>query len=207
MGDRAVQYRRINRLPDDWGTAVNVQQMVYGNLGETSCSGVAFSRDEVTGASTPSGDFLPAAQGEDVVSGVRTPRDLSELADWMPSAHADLTAILRRAGEPLQGHAGHGVHGRGRASVHASDASAKRPGSGGGPLRRRRLRGAVAVRKAEAISTIDAASLDALLHPTFDSSARFTVLARGVAASPGAAKGTIVFTAPEAVEKAQPSGV
>ena len=77
MGDRAVAYRRINRLPDDWGTAVNVQQMVYGNKGDTSCSGVAFSRDEVTGAPTPSGDFLPNAQGEDVVSGVRTPRDLA----------------------------------------------------------------------------------------------------------------------------------
>ena len=96
MGERAVQYRRINRLPDDWGTAVNVQQMVYGNKGETSCSGVAFSRDEVTGAPTPSGDFLPRAQGEDVVSGVRTPRDLSELRDWMPEVADQLTEILRK---------------------------------------------------------------------------------------------------------------
>src|SRR5204862_593628 len=93
MGERAVQYRRINRLPDDWGTAVNVQQMVYGNKGETSCSGVAFSRDEVTGAPRPSGDFLPRAQGEDVVSGVRTPRDLSELREWMPEAANQLTEI------------------------------------------------------------------------------------------------------------------
>ena len=75
MGDRAVAYRRINHIPDDWGTAVNVQQMVFGNKGETSGSGVAFSRDEVTGAPEPSGDFLIDAQGEDVVSGVRTPRD------------------------------------------------------------------------------------------------------------------------------------
>ena len=70
-GDRAVQYRRINRIPDDWGTAVNVQQMVFGNTGDTSGTGVAFSRDEVTGAPEPSGDFLVNAQGEDVVSGVR----------------------------------------------------------------------------------------------------------------------------------------
>src|SRR3954466_7769214 len=84
MGDRAVAYRRINRIPEDWGTAVNVQQMVYGNKGENSGSGVAFSRDEVTGAPQPSGDFLPNAQGEDVVSGVRTPRDISELRDWLP---------------------------------------------------------------------------------------------------------------------------
>ena len=80
MGERAVAYRRIHGIPDDWGTAVNVQQMVYGNKGPTSASGVAFSRDEVTGAPEPSGDFLVDAQGEDVVSGVRTPRDLSELA-------------------------------------------------------------------------------------------------------------------------------
>src|SRR3954453_12796068 len=72
MGPRAVEYRRINHIPDEWGTAVNVQQMVFGNKGDSSCSGVAFSRDEITGASTPSGDFLVNAQGEDVVSGVRT---------------------------------------------------------------------------------------------------------------------------------------
>src|SRR3954463_16736658 len=80
-GDRATQYRRINHIPDDWGTAVNVQQMVFGNKGDTSGSGVAFSRDEVTGAPEPSGDFLPNAQGEDVVSGVRTPRDIGELKE------------------------------------------------------------------------------------------------------------------------------
>src|SRR3954454_16081137 len=95
QGDRAVTYRRINRIPDDWGTAVNVQQMVFGNKGETSGSGVAFSRDEVTGAPTPSGDFLPNAQGEDVVSGVRTPRDIAELRDWLPDVHAQLMEILR----------------------------------------------------------------------------------------------------------------
>src|SRR5436190_997338 len=77
MGERAVSYRRINRLPDDWGTAVNVQQMVFGNKGDDCCTGVAFSRDERTGEPDPSGDFLVNAQGEDVVSGVRTPRDLN----------------------------------------------------------------------------------------------------------------------------------
>ena len=95
MGDRAVAYRQINGIPEEWGTAVNVQRMVYGNRGPTSASGVAFSRDEVTGAPEPSGDFLVDAQGEDVVSGVRTPRDLAELADWMPAAHAELMEILR----------------------------------------------------------------------------------------------------------------
>src|SRR5919201_1353004 len=94
-GERAVSYRRINRIPDDWGTAVNVQQMVFGNKGDTSGSGVAFSRDEVTGEPEPSGDFLPNAQGEDVVSGVRNTRDLSELVDWLPDVHAELLEILR----------------------------------------------------------------------------------------------------------------
>ena len=86
VGDRAIEYRRINRIPDTWGTAVNVQQMVFGNKGDTSGSGVAFSRDEVTGAPEPSGDFLPNAQGEDVVSGVRTPRDIAEVKTGCPTS-------------------------------------------------------------------------------------------------------------------------
>src|ERR671937_2033176 len=96
MGERAVEYRRINRLPDDWGTAVNVQQMVFGNKGDDCATGVAFSRDEITGAPEPSGDFLVNAQGEDVVSGVRTPRDLSELGEVMPEAHQQLLDIMRQ---------------------------------------------------------------------------------------------------------------
>ncbi|MGA2008710.1 MAG: PEP/pyruvate-binding domain-containing protein, partial [Solirubrobacteraceae bacterium] len=94
-GDRAVSYRRINHIPDDWGTAVNVQQMVFGNTGERSGSGVAFSRDELTGAPEPSGDFLVNAQGEDVVSGVRNTQQLAELREVMPEAYATLTTILR----------------------------------------------------------------------------------------------------------------
>jgi pyruvate, orthophosphate dikinase len=95
MGDRSVSYRRLNRIPDDWGTAVNVQQMVFGNKGDTSGSGVVFLRDEVTGAPEPSGDFLPNAQGEDVVSGVRTPRDIAETEEWLPEVHEELMQILR----------------------------------------------------------------------------------------------------------------
>ena len=201
MGERAVQYRRINRLPDEWGTAVNVQQMVYGNKGDTSCSGVAFSRDEVTGAPTPSGDFLPAAQGEDVVSGVRTPLDLHQLRDWMPSAADTLTEILRKLEShyrDMQDTEFTVEEGR---LYMLQTRNAKRPAQAA-------VRFAVdsfeerLLSKAEAISTIDAGSLDALLHPAFDSAARYTVLAHGVAASPGAAKGTIVFTADEAVQAA-----
>ena len=95
LGNRAVEYRRLNRIPDEWGTAVNVQQMVFGNKGDTSATGVAFSRDEVTGEPEPSGDFLVNAQGEDVVSGVRNTRDIAELADVMPETHKQLMEILR----------------------------------------------------------------------------------------------------------------
>src|SRR3954463_10871901 len=94
-GERAVSYRRLNRIPDEWGTAVNVQQMVFGNKGDDSGSGVAFSRDEVTGAPDPSGDFLVNAQGEDVVSGVRNTLDIAEMADKLPEAHEQLMEILR----------------------------------------------------------------------------------------------------------------
>ncbi len=201
MGERAVQYRRINRLPDDWGTAVNVQQMVYGNKGESSCSGVAFSRDEVTGASTPSGDFLANAQGEDVVSGARTPRDLHELRGWMPEVADQLEEILRKLEahyRDMQDTEFTVEEGR---LFMLQTRNAKRPAQAA-------VRFAVdafeerLLSKAEAVATIDADTLDALLHPSFDATARFTVLGRGVAASPGAAKGTIVFTAPEAVAQA-----
>ena len=106
----------------------------------TSGSGVAFSRDEVTGAPEPSGDFLQNAQGEDVVSGVRNTRDIAELADVMPEAHAELMEILRTLEAPLRRHAGHRVHDRGGAPVHAADAQREAPGAGGGALRRRRGR-------------------------------------------------------------------
>jgi len=201
MGDRAVSYRRINRIPDDWGTAVNVQQMVYGNKGETSASGVAFSRDELTGAPEPSGEFLTNAQGEDVVSGVRTPRDLAELRDWMPEAAEQLAEILgelERHYKDMQDTEFTVEEGR---LYMLQTRSAKRPAQAA-------VRFAVdavdegLLTKIEAIATVDAGSLDALLHPSFDPEAAPEVLARGVAASPGAAKGAIVFTAQEAVEGA-----
>src|SRR5689334_247499 len=90
QGERAVAYRRAEGIPDDWGTAVNVQQMVFGNKGDTSGSGVAFSRDFATGEPGLSGDFLVNAQGEDVVSGNRSTLDISQLADVMPDAHREL---------------------------------------------------------------------------------------------------------------------
>jgi pyruvate, orthophosphate dikinase len=202
LGERAVSYRRINHIPDEWGTAVNVQQMVFGNRGERSCSGVAFSRDEVTGEPTPSGDFLVNAQGEDVVSGVRTPRDIHEMDGVMPDAYAELMEILRT----LEGH----YRDMQDTEFTVEEGSlfmlqtrnAKRPAQAG-------VRFAVdavdekLLDRAAAIATIDAGKLDALLHPAFARDAEFDVLAEGVAASPGAAKGAIVFTATDAVAAAE----
>jgi pyruvate, orthophosphate dikinase len=202
LGHRAVEYRRINRIPDDWGTAVNVQQMVFGNKGDTSCSGVAFSRDEITGEPRPSGDFLPNAQGEDVVSGVRTPRDVHELESLMPAAYEELMEILRT----LERHYGDMQDTEftvedGRLYM-LQTRTAKRPAQAA-------VRFAVdAVGEGlldipRALATIDAGRLDALLHPAFARDADYEVLAEGVAASPGAAKGAIVFTAEDAVAAAE----
>jgi pyruvate,orthophosphate dikinase len=201
LGDRAVSYRRMNRIPDEWGTAVNVQQMVFGNRGEDSCSGVAFSRDEVTGEPTPSGDFLPNAQGEDVVSGVRTPRDISDLKDEMPEAHEELMEILRTLEQHYKDMQDTEFTVEQGSLFMLQTRSAKRPAQAA-------VRFAVdAVEEGlldepGALRTIDAERLDALLHDSFARDADFDVLTRGSPASPGAAKGEIVFTADDAVDAA-----
>src|SRR4029079_6416965 len=199
---RAATYRRINHIPDDWGTACNVQQMVFGNKGDTSCSGVAFSRDEVTGAPEPSGDFLVNAQGEDVVSGVRTPRDLAQMADVMPEAHAELLRILRTLEQHYLDMQDTEFTVEEGSLYMLQTRNAKRPAQAA-------VRFAVdavgegLLGEPEAIATIDADALDALLHPGFRRDAAFEILAEGVAASPGAAKGAIVFTADDAVRAAE----
>jgi pyruvate, orthophosphate dikinase len=200
-GDRAVTYRRINRIPDSWGTAVNVQQMVFGNKGDTSGSGVAFSRDEVTGEPEPSGDFLPNAQGEDVVSGVRTPRDIRELAAWQPEVNAQLLEILRT----LEKHYGdmqdtEFTVEEGRLYM-LQTRNAKRPAQAAVRFAVDAVAEGLLDRDA-ALMTIDAEALDALLHPTFGHEVTYEILATGVAASPGAAKGEVVFSAEVAIEAA-----
>src|SRR5436190_1034366 len=201
MGDRAVAYRRINRIPEDWGTAVNVQQMVYGNKGESSGSGVAFSRDEVTGATEPSGDFLINAQGEDVVSGVRNTLELAEMANYLPEAYEQLLESLRTLEHHYQDMLDTEFTVEEGRLYMLQTRDAKRPAQAA-------VRFAVdavnegLLDRAGALATIDAATLDTLLHPTFDPQADYKVLARGVAASPGAAKGEIVFRAQDAVAAA-----
>jgi pyruvate,orthophosphate dikinase len=201
-GERAVHYRRFNRIPDDWGTAVNVQQMVFGNTGQKSASGVAFSRDETTGAPAPSGDFLQNAQGEDVVAGVRNTKDLAELNDLMPEVYEQLLDIMRT----LESHY------RDMQDVEFTiedgtlymlqTRNAKRPAQAAVRVAVDMVEEGLLSRD-EALLRIDAEKLDELLHPTFDPKYSFEPLARGVPASPGAAKGAIVFTATDAVAQAE----
>ena len=201
-GERAVAYRRLNRIPDEWGTAVNVQQMVFGNKGDTSGSGVAFSRDEVTGAPEPSGDFLPNAQGEDVVSGVRNTKDISDMKEWLPEAHDRLMEILRTLEahyKDMQDTEFTVEEGR---LFMLQTRNAKRPAQAAVRFACDAVDEGLLTEE-EALATIDPSSLDALLHPTFDPKADFEVLAKGVNASPGAAKGEVVFTAKDAVEAEQ----
>jgi pyruvate,orthophosphate dikinase len=199
---RAIEYRRLEHIPDDWGTAVTVQQMVFGNTGPESGSGVAFSRDEITGAPTPRGDFLFDAQGEDVVSGVRNTQGLDELAESLPEAHRDLLDALGRLER----------HYRDMQDVEFTvedgrlyllqTRAAKRPAQAAVRFARDAV-GEGLLTKADALRTIRADSLETLLHPTFDPSVEYEVLARGVPASPGAAKGAIAFSATEALARAE----
>ncbi len=164
-GDRAQAYRRINRIPDDWGTAVNVQQMVFGNKGDTSGSGVAFSRDEVTGAPEPSGDFLPNAQGEDVVSGARTratSREMKEQHAGRPRA-ADRDPARRSSA--LRRHAGHRVHGGGGQPLHAPDAQRQAARAGRRCASRVDAVDEGLLDRDQALMTIDAEMLDRAARP------------------------------------------
>ncbi len=200
-GARAVEYRRLNGIPDDWGTAVNVQQMVFGNMGDRSGSGVAFSRDEISGAPQPSGDFLLNAQGEDVVSGTRDTGDLTRMAASLPEAHERLIEIIGM----LERHFGDMQDVEFTVEEGTlymlQTRTAKRP-----PHAAVRVAvdmvGEGLIDREDAISNIDASKLEALLHPGFDPDFEFEVLASGVPASPGAAKGAIVFDAERAVERA-----
>jgi pyruvate, orthophosphate dikinase len=200
--DRAVTYRRLNGIPDELGTAVTVQRMVFGNRGADSGSGVAFSRDPTTGAPEPEGDFLLNAQGEDVVAGVRNTEDLADLARRMPEVHSRLIEDLAR----LEGHyrdmqdVEYTVE-DGRLYI-LQTRNAKRPAQAAVRFAHDAV-GEGMLSPGEALHTIDAGSLDALLHPTFHPDAKYTELTRGVAASPGAAVGAIAFTAEDAERRAE----
>ncbi len=208
-GARAITYRKLNAIPEDWGTAVNVQAMVFGNMGVRSATGVAFTRNPATGARELYGEFLVNAQGEDVVAGIRTPQNITEKArieagSALPSLEAlmpDTFAELRQTFDLLERHY------RDMQDMEFTIQDGKlwmlqtRTGK---RTARAALKIAVdmagegLISRDEAILRIDPVSLDQLLHPTLDPRARRDVIATGLPASPGAASGEIVFDADEA---------
>ncbi|EAQ36686.1 pyruvate, phosphate dikinase [Nitrobacter sp. Nb-311A] len=211
MNARAITYRRLHNIPESWGTAVNVQAMVFGNLGETSATGVAFTRNPSTGESRLYGEFLVNAQGEDVVAGIRTPQDITEAArkesgsdkpsmeTVMPESFKELTRIYRLLEK----------HYRDMQDMEFTVEDGKLwmlQTRSGKRTARAALRIAVElakeglISKKDAVIRIDPASLDQLLHPTIDPNATRDVIATGLPASPGAAAGEIVFSSEEATK-------
>ncbi|MFL6066313.1 MAG: pyruvate, phosphate dikinase [Gaiellaceae bacterium] len=197
---RAQVYRRAHDIPDDLGTAVNVMQMVFGNKGETSATGVCFTRDPATGEQGLYGEFLPNAQGEDVVAGIRTPLPLAQMRDTLPDAFDQLVetiGMLERQYRDMQDIEFTVEEGT---LFLLQTRSAKRTAAAA-------LKTAVSmvdeglITREEAVSRIEPDSLDQLLHPRIDPNARLDVAATGLNASPGAASGGIVFDADTAAER------
>ena len=196
-GNRAIVYRNIHDIPHNWGTAVNVQSMVYGNMGDDCATGVAFTRDPSTGARKFYGEYLINAQGEDVVAGVRTPEPVAKLKKQLPLAYETLEHIYKK----LE------LHYRDMQDIEFTvqegelwmlqTRTGKRTAASALKIAVDMVKEEL-ITKEEAIARIDPAQLDHLLHPTFDPDAPREVLASGLPASPGAAAGRAVFTADEA---------
>ncbi len=197
---RAKTYRRMNKISDDLGTAVNVQAMVFGNMGDTSGTGVGFTRNPATGEKEFYGEFLMNAQGEDVVAGVRTPVPIRELGKIMPEVFNQLREITTRLEK----------HYRDVQDFEFTIQEGKlymlqtRAGKRTGPAAVRiavEMVGEGLIKPEEALLRVDPEQLNQLLHPVLDESKPLTVLAKGLPASPGAAVGRAVFTADEAVKQ------
>ena len=209
MNQRAITYRRLHNIPESWGTAVNVQAMVFGNMGTTSATGVAFTRNPSTGDKRLYGEFLINAQGEDVVAGIRTPQEITEAAreesgsdkpsmeTAMPLAFKELVRIsgaLERHYRDMQDL---------EFTVEQDKLWMLQTRSGKRTAKAAlkvavELAGEGLITRDEAITRIDPAALDQLLHPTIDPNAERNIIATGLPASPGAASGEIVFSADEA---------
>ncbi len=201
---RALVYRRMHDIPDSWGTACNIQAMVFGNMGDTSATGVAFTRDPSTGARKLYGEWLPNAQGEDVVAGIRTPmplandgKDENSLEAKMPAAYRALVDIANK----LE------LHFRDMqdleftiqdTKLYMLQCRAAKRTSRAAVRAAVEMVGEKLITESEAVLRVDPSSLDQLLHPTLDPKAEKTLLARGLPASPGAAQGHVVFSADEA---------
>ncbi len=194
---RAVKYRELHRIPADWGTAVNVQAMVFGNLGDTSASGVAFTRDPATGAKRLYGEFLVNAQGEDVVAGIRTPQPIERLRHLMPKAYGQFTRIAARLEKHFRDMQDIEFTIQERHLYILQTRTGKRTGTAAVKIAVDMAREGLVDRRM-ALLRVDPRQLEQLLHPMIDPKAKLNRVARGLAASPGAAVGRVVFTADEA---------
>jgi pyruvate,orthophosphate dikinase len=196
---RAITYRKLNELPGDLGTAVNIQTMVYGNMGDTSATGVGFTRNPASGDKEFYGEYLTNAQGEDVVAGIRTPKPIVELKKEMPSVYkqlVDITGKLEKFYKDVQDFEFTIQEGKlymlqTRAGKRTTPAAVKIAVD----MVREKL-----IKKEEALMRIMPKDLDQLLHPRIDPKAKYDVVATGLTASPGAACGKVIFTADQAVE-------
>ncbi len=213
QSERAKVYRRLNSIPGDWGTAVNVQAMVFGNMGETSATGVAFTRDPSTGERAYYGEFLINAQGEDVVAGIRTPQYLTKSAREKAGAKAASMeeAMAETYGELIQVFDTLETHYRDMQDIEFTVERGKLwmlQTRNGKRTAKAALKIAVEmaseglITEEEAIKRVDPSALDQLLHPTLDPDAKRDVLTKGLPASPGAASGKVVFDADTAEKKA-----
>ncbi|HEX8827458.1 MAG TPA: PEP/pyruvate-binding domain-containing protein, partial [Xanthobacteraceae bacterium] len=209
MNQRAITYRRLHNIPESWGTAVNVQAMVFGNMGEDSATGVAFTRNPSTGEKKLYGEYLINAQGEDVVAGIRTPQEITEVArkesgsdkpsmeKALPAAFAELKRIqaaLERHYRDMQDLEFTVEQGK---LWMLQTRSGKRTAQAALRIAVELAQEKVITRQ-EAVKRIDPAALDQLLHPTIDPNAERKIIATGLPASPGAASGEIVFSSDEA---------
>lgn len=205
--ERAIVYRRLNNIPSSWGTAVNIQEMVYGNMGETSGTGVAFTRNPATGENKLYGEFLMNAQGEDVVAGIRTPVDIQKLHEVMPEVYDQFQKIahdLEKHYFDMQDM--EFTIERGKLFM-LQTRNGKRTAAAALKIAVDMVKEGL-ISKEEALLKIEPKSLDALLHPGFDSEAlkAATPIAKGLPASPGSACGKIFFEAKELSEFVQATG-
>lgn len=209
MNQRAITYRRLHEIPESWGTAVNVQAMVFGNMGDDCCTGVCFTRNPSTGDNEFYGEFLVNAQGEDVVAGIRTPQqltiegknaqksDLPAMEEVMPDVFKELNAIRHKLEAHYKDMQDMEFTVQQKRLWMLQTRTGKRTTKAALKIAVDMAREGLITRK-EAIKRIDPAALDQLLHPTLDPKAPRNLLARGLPASPGAASGKVVFSADEA---------
>jgi pyruvate,orthophosphate dikinase len=204
MNPRAITYRKLNDIPHDLGTAVNVQTMVFGNMGDTSATGVGFTRNPSTGAKEFYGEFLQNAQGEDVVAGIRTPHPIADLQTLMPAAYRQLREITTRLERHYKDVQDFEFTIQENTLYMLQTRNGKRTGLAAVQIAVDMCEEGVLTKK-EALLKVEPQALDQLLHPIFDPKARTSVAvaAKGLPASPGAATGAVVFTADDAVAWAQ----